>query len=150
MVYVDKIPIGVTPVSDSFVYYGTREIVIAKDGYRTEKFLRTFNAPIYQYPPLDFFFETLWPFEKRDERIVDVELVPEPIVPTQALIASGQELRSQAIQGVAVSPPGIGRRSPDPTIPISPGAPAPLYPDTGQSILDRRDPRNNGSPNTPR
>ncbi len=105
-VYIDKQPIaGQTPVSTNFTYYGTRSIEIVRDGYRTERFLRKFNPPWYAIPPLDFFSETLWPFEKRDERIIDVQLSPEPIVPREALVASGEQLRLQASQGIAVSAP---------------------------------------------
>lgn len=105
MVYIDKQPIGLSPVSSNFTYYGTRSIEIVRDGYRTEKFLRRFNPPWYEIPPLDFFSETLYPFEKRDERILDVQLTPEPVVPNEALIASGEQLRLQASQGVGVTPP---------------------------------------------
>ncbi len=105
MVYVDHQSVGTTPVSTSFTYYGTRQIEIIKDGYRTEKFLRRFNPPWYEWPGLDFISETLWPFEKRDERIVDVQLSPDINVPTDALIRSGEELRSQASKGFAVGQP---------------------------------------------
>ncbi len=54
MVYVDRQPIGKTPASHSFTYYGTRHFEIVKDGYRTEEFLRTFNPPWYQIPPSIF------------------------------------------------------------------------------------------------
>ena len=105
-VYIDKQPIaGQTPVSTNFTYYGTRSIEIVRDGYRTERFLRKFNPPWYAIPPLDFFSETLWPFEKHDERIIDVQLTPEPIVSLEALVASGEQLRLQASQGIAVSAP---------------------------------------------
>lgn len=130
MVYVDRQPIGQTPVSDNFTYYGTRHVEIVKDGYRTETFLRTFRPPWYEIPPLDFITENLWPFEKRDERIIDVEMVPEPVVPQEALIASAENLRLQASQGVAVVPnsprdpnaigypqPGLNDRYIDPTLP---------------------------------
>lgn len=105
MVYVDKQPVGLTPVSTGFTYYGTRSIEIVKDGYRTEKFLRKMHAPWYQIPPLDFVSDTLWPFESRDERVIDVQMSPEFDVPEEALIASGEQLRLQAGQGIAVSPP---------------------------------------------
>jgi hypothetical protein len=122
MVYVDKQSIGLTPASSNFTYYGTRNIEIVRDGYRTEKFLRRFSPPWYAIPPLDFFSETLWPFEKRDERIIDVQLTPEPVVPDNALIASGEQLRLQASQGVAVKPPPtVGPVSP---FLIPPTAPA--------------------------
>jgi len=87
------------------VYYGTRQFEIIKDGYRTEKFLRKINPPWYQWPVLDFVSETIYPFEKRDERIIDVELSPDIVVPTDALIRSGEELRAQATRGVAVGQP---------------------------------------------
>ena len=105
MAYIDKQPIGLTPVSTNFTYYGTRSIEIVRDGYRTERFLRKFNPPWYAIPPLDFFSETLWPYEKRDERIIDVQLSPDPVVPMDALVASGEQLRLQASQGIAVSAP---------------------------------------------
>jgi hypothetical protein len=105
MVYVDKQPVGLTPVSTGFTYYGTRSIEVVKDGYRTEKFLRKVHAPWYQIPPLDFVSDTLWPFESRDERIIDIQMTPEFDVPSDALIASGEQLRLQAGQGIAVSPP---------------------------------------------
>ncbi len=105
MAYIDKQPIGLTPVSTNFTYYGTRSIEIVRDGYRTERFLRKFHPPWYAIPPLDFFSETLWPYENRDERIIDVQLSPDPIVPMDALVASGEQLRLQASQGIAVSAP---------------------------------------------
>ena len=105
MAYIDKQPIGLTPVSTNFTYYGTRSIEIVRDGYRTERFLRKFHPPWYAIPPLDFFSETLWPYENRDERIIDVQLSPDPVVPMDALVASGEQLRLQASQGIAVSAP---------------------------------------------
>lgn len=105
MVYVDRQPIGLSPASTNFTYYGTRNIEVVRDGYRTERFLHKMNPPWYQIPPLDFVSETLWPFERRDERVVDVQLVEEPVVPAGALIESGEQLRLQASQGIAVSPP---------------------------------------------
>jgi hypothetical protein len=105
MVYVDKQPVGLTPVSTGFTYYGTRNIEVVKDGYRTEKFLRKIHAPWYQIPPLDFISDTVWPFEQRDERIIDVQMTPDLEVPNDALVATGEQLRLQASQGVAVTPP---------------------------------------------
>lgn len=115
MAYIDKNPIGLTPVSTSFTYYGTRNIELVRDGYRTEKFLRRISPPWYAIPPLDFFSETLWPFETRDERIIDVQLSPDPVVPTEALIASGEQLRLQSSQGMAVSAPPT-RTNPGPIV----------------------------------
>lgn len=119
MVYVDRQYIGLSPVSTSYTYYGTRNFEIVRDGYRTEKFLRKFNPPWYAIPPLDFVTETLWPYETRDERIIDVQLSPELAVPNDALIASGEQLRLQAGQGIAVSPPPT-MSAPIPVVPQIP------------------------------
>ena len=119
MVYVDRQYIGLSPVSTNYTYYGTREIETVRDGYRTDKFLRKFNPPWYEIPPLDFVTETLWPYEVRDERIIDVQMSPELSVPNDALIASGEQLRLQAGQGIAVSPPPT-MSAPIPVVPQNP------------------------------
>lgn len=98
-VFVDNQEIGTTPCSASFVYYGTRSITVMKDGYRTEKILQKLNAPWYEIPPLDFVSENLVARELRDERIVDVQLVPEEIVPQQKLLERAQTLRDGARSG---------------------------------------------------
>jgi hypothetical protein len=98
-VFVDDQEIGSTPCSASFVYYGTRSITVIKDGYRTEKIFQKLNPPWYQIPPLDFFSENLSPLETRDERIVDLQLVPEEIVPQQKLLDRAQALRDGARTG---------------------------------------------------
>ena len=135
MVYMDKQPVGLTPVSTGFTYYGTRNIEIVKDGYRTERFLRKIHPPWYEIPPIDFVADTLWPFESRDERVIDVELTPELDVPKEALIASGEQLRLQAGQGMAVSPPPtLTQTTPPiapPTTPILTPVPNGLVPPPG-------------------
>lgn len=102
MVYVDKEPIGKSPISTSFVYYGTREIEVVHDGYRTEKIRRKISPPWYQIPPLDFVSETLWPGEIRDERVIDVTLVPKQVPSREELLARADQLRIQSSQGIAV------------------------------------------------
>ena len=58
-VFVDDQEVGTTPVSTSFVYYGTRKVTLIKDGYRTETLFQKINPPWYQIPPLDFVSENL-------------------------------------------------------------------------------------------
>lgn len=120
MVYVDKQPIGMSPISTSVTYYGTREIEVVGDGYRTEKVLRTFKPPWYQWPGLDFISETLWPWEIRDERVVDMTLVPYQAPTSEELQARGDGLRVQASQGVGVPLPPT-QVQPPASVPIAPG-----------------------------
>jgi hypothetical protein len=102
-VYVDKRPIGQTPVSVPFTYYATREIQLVKDNFETLSVKQTFNPPWYQWPGLDFISENLWPWEIRDERVVDFQMIPQQIVPTERLLENAQQLRDSAGQG-AITP----------------------------------------------
>jgi hypothetical protein len=114
-VFVDDQDIGITPCSASFVYYGTRKITVMKEGYRTETLFQKIYPPWYEIPPLDFVSENVVGREIRDERIVDVQLVPEEILPQQKLMERAQSLRDGSRAG-AVTPL---------TIRAAPAAPAP-------------------------
>ncbi|MDX1943914.1 MAG: PEGA domain-containing protein [Pirellulaceae bacterium] len=106
-VFVDDQEIGTTPCSAAFVYYGTRKITLIKDGYRTETLYQAMNPPWYQIPPLDFVTENLLSREIRDERVVDVQLVPQEIVPQAKLLERAQSLRGGAVTGQITLPPGV-------------------------------------------
>jgi hypothetical protein len=137
-VFVDDQEVGTTPCSASFVYYGTRKITLIKDGYRTETLYQKLSAPGYEIPPLDFVNENLNPHEIRDERLVDVQMVPQEIVPYGKLRERAQSLRDSALSGnitpLMTLPPG-GHSSTEPLPPIGlpgeglpGGAPIPRYP----------------------
>lgn len=103
-VSIDNQVVGSSPAATSFVYYGTREVRIEKDGYRTETIRKKIRPPWYQFPGVDFVAETLWPGEIRDERIIDVELVPKTPEPTENLIERADSLRTQSRAGIITSP----------------------------------------------
>jgi hypothetical protein len=103
-VSVDNQVIGTTPAASSFVYYGTREFRIEKDGFRTETIRKRFNPPWYELPGLDFVSETLWPGEIRDERIIDVELVPRVLEPPTDVVERADSLRTQSRTGIVTAP----------------------------------------------
>lgn len=101
---IDNQVIGTAPAATSFVYYGTREIRVEKDGYRTETIRRKITPPWYQLPGIDFVAETLWPGEIRDERIIDVELVPAELQPSPQVIQRADALRQQSRAGFVTAP----------------------------------------------
>ncbi len=122
LVYIDDQEIGVTPVSTSFTYYGTRKIQVVKDGYETVTVLREIKAPWYQIPGIDFVTENLIPKEFRDERLLQFKLVPLRIRTSDELIKRGLELKQRAKQGV-VAPLGTRSRSLRqnyPNVPVNP------------------------------
>ncbi len=116
-VYVDDQEIGTTPVSTSFIYYGTRKIQVVKDGYETETVLHRMKAPWYQIPPLDFVSENLVPREIRDDRIVQIEMQPQQVIPTNVLLDRAQQLRTSTVEGYSIPTP--------PTVPSSAPLPQP-------------------------
>ncbi len=103
-VSVDNQIIGTSPAATSFVYYGTREFRIEKDGYRTETLSRRLNPPWYQLPVLDFISESLWPGELRDERVIDVQLIPSELEKSDEVVDRADSLRSQSLSGMVTAP----------------------------------------------
>ena len=110
-VYIDDQEIGTTPVSTSFIYYGTREIRLVRDGYESLSVLETFRPPWYQYPPIDYVAENIVPWELRDERILDFELVPARLVPNHELLQRAEAVRNGAQQGILTPLPNPDRQA---------------------------------------
>lgn len=96
LVYVDDYQIGTTPVSTDFVYYGTRKIRLVKDGFETLTVRQPLPVPWYEVFPLDFVSENLWPWEIRDERVVDLAMVPAEAQPAELVVARAQTARLAA------------------------------------------------------
>lgn len=96
LVYVDDYQIGTTPVSTDFVYYGTRKIRLVKDGYETLTVRQPFPIPWYEIFPLDFVSENLWPSEIRDERVVDLAMMPAAATPPEEVVARAEQSRLSA------------------------------------------------------
>ena len=118
LVYVDDQEIGTTPVSTDFTYYGTRKIQLVKDGFETMTVKQSFLAPWYEYPIVDFFSENLWPFELRDEHLLNFQMQPQQILPTERLMERAENLRVGARQGSAYSLPNA-TATPQPVPPVS-------------------------------
>ena len=115
LLYVDDQPepIGTTPVSHEFTYYGTRKIRLVKDGYETLTIMQPIPTPWYQYTPIDFVAENLVPGEIRDQRCFDYQLRPQMVVPTEQLLVRAEGLRrgvhaaSAAVAIPAAGAPGF-------------------------------------------
>ncbi len=127
LVYVDDYQIGTAPVSHDFVYYGTRKIRLVKDGYETLTVRQPFPLPWYEIFPLDFVSENLIPWEIRDERVVDLSMVPAASLPPDLVVARAEQARRAAGSlpppAAAVPPPAPAAVQP---IPAPPPAVPPL------------------------
>jgi hypothetical protein len=124
LVYVDDYQIGTAPVSHDFVYYGTRKIRLVKDGYETLTVRQPFPLPWYEFFPLDFVSENLIPWEIRDERVVDLTMVPAASLPPDLVVARAEQARLAAGSlpppAAPVSPPVAPQPIPAPLPAVPP------------------------------
>jgi hypothetical protein len=77
-VWIDGEKRGETPHIEKYVFYGTREIVLVKPGYRSHRKMLDLDAPWWQVFPFDFITDVLLPFTFTDHETLDVELEKEP------------------------------------------------------------------------
>jgi len=119
LLYVDDYEIGTTPISTDFIYYGKRKIRLVKDGYETLIVTQWIPPPWYEVPPLDFISENLVPGYIRDQRVLDFQLKPQTLVPTEQLISRAEGLRRglHAVSGVGSPQPGAPTGTPLPSTP---------------------------------
>ena len=129
LVFIDDQEIGVTPVSTSFIYYGTRKIQLIKDGYETVTVLRTFKPPWYQWAGIDFITENLVRSEFRDERLIEFKLTPLRIKTNKELVERGIQLRQRVRQGIVT------------TVPMQPRNLRTVYPQPRATTPINKDPR---------
>ena len=96
MVYVNKQPVGRTPVSCNFSHYGTMEFTVIKEGYEPLSEYRKIRAPWYQWPGIDFFSEVVWPQEITDTKRLDFQLKPERIITQDELVDRAEAMRRES------------------------------------------------------
>jgi len=138
LVYVDKYEIGKTPCSVEYIYYGTREIKLVKDGFETLTVLQWIPPPLYEIPPLDFVSENIVPYELRDERTFEYQLVPTRVVPTNQLLGRAENLRQATrLENLAAGPPPPPPPMRDRQLPAGPPLADPLYgaPRHGRGVI---------------
>jgi hypothetical protein len=95
-VYVDGYEIGTTPIATDFIYYGTRQIRLVKDGYETLTVDQPIATPWWEFPPLDFVSENVVPGNLRDVRTLTYQLTPQLVVPAEQIRARAEQLRQSA------------------------------------------------------
>ena len=127
LVYVDDYPLGTTPVSHDFVYYGTRKIRLVKDGYETLTVRQPFPVPWYEIFPLDFVTENIVPWEVRDERVVELAMQPAASTPAELVVSRAEQVRLAAGSLPPVAAPPVVTPAPVvQPVPAPPPAQPPL------------------------
>ena len=107
---VDGTPLGVSPVDSQYIYAGDRVVTASAPGRETVKQRVRLKAKWYQYPPLDFVAEILYPGRIEDVRYIYLELPPARTVSDQELLGQGENLRAKRHEPAA--PLGAERRRP--------------------------------------
>ena len=103
-VSVDRQGVGHTPVSVPFTYYGTREIQLEKDGFKTTRVEQDIAAPWYGRFPLSLFYENIAGREIRDQRVMDFQLEPKQSVDPRRLLERANDLRGNIQRGTLAAP----------------------------------------------
>ncbi|CAN5208512.1 PEGA domain-containing protein [soil metagenome] len=97
-IYVNDVPVGPSPADARWDYAGKYNFRVIAQGYEPLNQIEKVKAKWYDYPPLDFVFETLWPFHIEDVRRFHFDLVPTTQIRTDELLDAANDLRNQASQ----------------------------------------------------
>lgn len=125
-IYVDGKPIGPAPADAWYTYPGVYEFKAVAPNYQPLKQQVRLKAKWYDYPPLDFIADVLWPGRIEDVRRVQLTLEPTRPVRTDQLIQDADMLRARGRS----LPPSTVPEEDDPLLakPASPPQPAILPP----------------------
>lgn len=97
---------GTTPVSVPFTYYGKYDITLVRDGFETKTYPATIRRPWFEYFPLDFFAEVLYPMHIQDNRRLQFELSPVAQPRTEDVFNRANSIRQRALGiGPEMTPP---------------------------------------------
>jgi hypothetical protein len=104
LVSIDRQAVGYSPVSVPFDYYGTRLIQLQKDGFETIEVEQRIAPPFYDSFPVSFFTENFALRERRDNRVLDFELVPKQQPNENELIERANRTRDNIRRGTITAP----------------------------------------------
>ena len=77
-VFIDGQSKGLTPWTEKYTWYGTRELTLVKSGYRSERRFVDLDAPWWQVFPFDLITDVMLPFTLEDKVEMEVVLHKEP------------------------------------------------------------------------
>ena len=106
LVSVDRQPVGNTPLSVPFTYYGSREIQLEKDGYKTIRVEQNIKPPWFEKFPLSLISNNFAGREIRDDRLFDFQMEPKDPVNESILIDRANDLRNDIQRGTLTAPVG--------------------------------------------
>jgi hypothetical protein len=97
LVFLNDEEVGRTPVTTDFTWYGDYDVILRREGCQTLSTHAEVKPPWYQVPPIDFFFEVLWPGKIVDARTLDFYLEPQELPTREDLVDRAQGFRDRAL-----------------------------------------------------
>jgi len=96
LVYLNDQEVGRTPLTRRFLWYGTYDVQVRREGYQTLRTQSPVIAPWWQWIPFDFFAE-LMPARLPDHHTVSYKLTPlsQVQVDPEAMVQRGERLRER-------------------------------------------------------
>ena len=113
LVHLNGEEVGRTPMRKTFVWYGTYDVELRKEGYVTKTAVTKVWAPWWQIPPIDLFAELL-PVPLQDNHAVTYRLRQE----------TDQQTDPQGVIDRAIETRGMLRSTPHTRLPIPATRPA--------------------------
>src|SRR2546426_10771649 len=112
LVYLNGEEAGRTPMRKNFVWYGTYDVELRKEGYETVSRNTPVWAPWWQWPPFDFFAE-FSPLPLEDQHVVRYRLAPVTEFQTdpQQALSRAVELRGRLTSSQFPQPPKKKRKA---------------------------------------
>lgn len=98
LVLVDGHEAGRSPAVVKFTFYGTRRIVLKKEGYETTTAFAEVRPPWYQFFPIDFVSEILVPTRIVDRHEFTYTLKEATPAKEEALLDRAEALRTEVRQ----------------------------------------------------
>lgn len=99
LVVLEGREIGYTPCAVDFLYYGTRELTLIKDGYETKQVMQKVPAPWYQWPVIEFFADNFALHSITDRQAFHYQLEPRRVMLNEDILNRAEQLRSEALTG---------------------------------------------------
>ena len=98
-VYLDGEKVGTTPCEVSYVWYGTRTLVLELRGFTLVRQEVVLSPPWWQIIPLDFVTDVLIPMTITDRLAVSYTLEQAPVSPEEvhSVLERAEELRKKAL-----------------------------------------------------
>jgi hypothetical protein len=125
LLYLNGVEVGRTPYRRNFIFYGTYDVVVRKEGFETVKGKGPVIAPWWQWPPFDLVADLL-PLRLHDSHLLTYTLLPTSTAAEnpQNVLARGETIRQYLESSVHTRTPGT-RPATKPTGAATRKAPAP-------------------------